>query len=183
MRVLIPVQDSIFGDAITDFIAGHKWQKDAEFKLLSVIEYESYGEMLGDMYCCDVSRSFYDQRVCAATKLLEQYALKLDRAMPGASVEHRVRYGDPKNIILDEADQWQADMIVMGSHARRGMSRFLLGSVSMAVLSHSRCSVVIVKLPQTAPARGARESTRSACVCRSSETIKAVARAPKSSAE
>jgi nucleotide-binding universal stress UspA family protein len=55
--------------------------------------------------------------------------------------------GRPKEAIVDTAEQWPADLIVMGSHGRHGVGRFLLGSVSLSVLSQAPCSVAIVKLP------------------------------------
>jgi nucleotide-binding universal stress UspA family protein len=51
----------------------------------------------------------------------------------------------PKEIILQNAEEWGADLIVCGSHGRRGLSRFLLGSVSEAVASHAKCSVEIIR--------------------------------------
>jgi nucleotide-binding universal stress UspA family protein len=51
----------------------------------------------------------------------------------------------PKELILEEAHKWGADLIVVGSHGRRGVNRFLLGSVSEAVASHARCSVEIAR--------------------------------------
>lgn len=47
----------------------------------------------------------------------------------------------PKKIILDEAKEWKADLIVVGSHGRRGLDRFLLGSTAEAVTMHAHCSV------------------------------------------
>jgi nucleotide-binding universal stress UspA family protein len=55
--------------------------------------------------------------------------------------------GSPKRVILDEAERWGADLIVVGSHGRRGLQRFLLGSVSQAVALHAPCSVEIVRMP------------------------------------
>lgn len=161
MNILIPVQDAIFGDAITDLIAKHKWPSQSQFKLLTVIEYASYGEMLSEGYCCEGSRKLHDEVVSKATALLEEYARKLDNAMPGAFVQHQIQYGQPKDVILHEADVWEADMIVMGSHARKGFSRFMLGSVSSAVMSQSPCSVMIVKLPseQHAPDKGEKTAS------------------------
>jgi nucleotide-binding universal stress UspA family protein len=51
----------------------------------------------------------------------------------------------PAKIILDEADQWDPDLIVVGSHGRHGVGRFLLGSVSEAVAMHAHCSVEVVR--------------------------------------
>jgi hypothetical protein len=48
-------------------------------------------------------------------------------------------------VILDEAERWGADLIVVGSHGYRAWERFLLGSVSQAVVSHAKCSVAVVR--------------------------------------
>jgi nucleotide-binding universal stress UspA family protein len=43
------------------------------------------------------------------------------------------------------ADLWGADLIVVGSHGRRGVDRYLMGSVSEAVALHAHCSVEVVR--------------------------------------
>jgi nucleotide-binding universal stress UspA family protein len=48
-------------------------------------------------------------------------------------------------MIFQEAAEWGADLIVAGSHGRRGASRFLLGSVSEPVAFHAKCSVEIIR--------------------------------------
>jgi nucleotide-binding universal stress UspA family protein len=48
-------------------------------------------------------------------------------------------------VILDEAESWGADLIVVGSHGYRAWERFLLGSVSQSVVSHAKCSVEVVR--------------------------------------
>ena len=53
----------------------------------------------------------------------------------------------PKELILSEAAEWDANLIVVGSHGRRGVNRLLLGSVSEAVALHANCSVEIVRRP------------------------------------
>jgi nucleotide-binding universal stress UspA family protein len=55
--------------------------------------------------------------------------------------------GYPKEAILAEAERWGADLIVVGSHGYRGLTRLWLGSVSQAVASHAGCSVEIVRAP------------------------------------
>ena len=56
-------------------------------------------------------------------------------------VENRV----PHEGILETAVEQGADLIVMGSHGRRGLQRFLLGSVAQRVLSHSQIPVMVVQ--------------------------------------
>jgi len=53
--------------------------------------------------------------------------------------------GDPRIILLDEAKSWGADLVVLGSHGRRGFDRVLLGSVSESVAMHAHCSVEIIR--------------------------------------
>ena len=48
-------------------------------------------------------------------------------------------------MILDEAESWGADLIVLVSHGYGPLKRFLLGSVSQAVVSHAKCSVEVVR--------------------------------------
>jgi nucleotide-binding universal stress UspA family protein len=66
---------------------------------------------------------------------------------PGVSVTSKVAEGHPADTILDEAERWQADLIVVGSHGFGPVKRRLLGSVSQAVALHAPCSVEIVRCP------------------------------------
>jgi nucleotide-binding universal stress UspA family protein len=53
--------------------------------------------------------------------------------------------GDPKAVILDEAAQWPADIIVAGSHGWHGLDRLMMGSVSESVAMHAHCSVEVIR--------------------------------------
>jgi nucleotide-binding universal stress UspA family protein len=53
----------------------------------------------------------------------------------------------PQTIVLNEAAEWGADLIVVGSHGRHGVDRFLLGSVSESIAMHARCSVEVIRKP------------------------------------
>jgi nucleotide-binding universal stress UspA family protein len=56
-----------------------------------------------------------------------------------------VPVGLPQRLILEEAERWDADLIMMGSHGRHGIPRLLIGSVSEAVALHAECSVEVVR--------------------------------------
>lgn len=62
---------------------------------------------------------------------------------------HRV--GDAFSEILSAAEQVHADLIVMGTHGRRGLSRALLGSVAERVVRTSHVPVVTIRTPEKAP--------------------------------
>jgi nucleotide-binding universal stress UspA family protein len=63
----------------------------------------------------------------------------------GRSVEDDCRDGDPATEILAAARETTADLIVMGSHGRTGLTRLVLGSVARNVLQHATCSVLVVR--------------------------------------
>jgi nucleotide-binding universal stress UspA family protein len=60
-------------------------------------------------------------------------------------VATEIRRGDARQEILDSAAEWHSDVIVLGSHGRHGLDRFLLGSVSESVVRHATCSVDVVR--------------------------------------
>ena len=62
-----------------------------------------------------------------------------------ASSTIAVPAASPKELILSEAAEWNAGLIVVGSHGRRGVNRLVLGSVSEAVALHAKCSVEIIR--------------------------------------
>lgn len=65
----------------------------------------------------------------------------------GISVERRLEEGDPPDVILHVAKELPADLIVMGSHGRTGLSRVLMGSTAEQVLRRAPCPVLTVTQP------------------------------------
>jgi len=65
----------------------------------------------------------------------------------GLAAEPFVVEGDPKRVVLHEAERWGADCIFLGARGHSRRERFLLGSVSAAVAARAHCSVEIVRRP------------------------------------
>lgn len=63
----------------------------------------------------------------------------------GVDASFLVWDGDPGDAIVAAADAETADIIVVGSHGRSGVSRFLIGSVSDYVVRHAHCPVMVVR--------------------------------------
>jgi nucleotide-binding universal stress UspA family protein len=63
------------------------------------------------------------------------------------SFEHMLLVGDPAKAIADIAESQHADMIVLGTHGRTGITRFLMGSVAEAVVRKAKCPVLTIKQP------------------------------------
>jgi nucleotide-binding universal stress UspA family protein len=77
----------------------------------------------------------------------EQRTARVKRTLEaaGLSAETAVLEGDPRATIVNEAERWRADLIVMGSHGRTGLKLWLIGSVAGAVVSHAPCSIEVVR--------------------------------------
>jgi nucleotide-binding universal stress UspA family protein len=73
----------------------------------------------------------------------------------GFDAQSEVRSGSPAPTIVAFANEWDADLVIMGSHGRTGVQRLLLGSVARNVLHHASCSVLIVRR-HADPVRGRR---------------------------
>ena len=68
-------------------------------------------------------------------------------ADPKVPFEHRYVAGSPADAIVNTAKSEKVDMIVIGTHGRRGLTRLLLGSVAEAVVRNAPCPVLAVKQP------------------------------------
>lgn len=74
----------------------------------------------------------------------------------GVAAEFTQTSGEPPRLICDTARTWDADLIIVGSRGRKGISELLLGSVSNYVMHHAPCSVLVVHAqePQAASNEG-----------------------------
>jgi len=69
----------------------------------------------------------------------------------GVDFEQRILKGDPAHEIIRLAEREKIDLIVMGTHGRRGLSRLLMGSVAEWVMRRANCPVLTVRLPEITP--------------------------------
>lgn len=85
----------------------------------------------------------------AAQDVIESALVKLktteDKTL---GITSKIIQGSPKQVIVEEAESWGADLIVMSSRGLSTWNRLLLGSVSNSVVHHANCSVEIVRRPQ-----------------------------------
>ena len=136
MKVLIGIEDSEFSYQAARFVARRPWPAGTEVRLVSVVEVHGvagYSEM-------DENNVYQHAR-----QAIDQAVAILQASPNTFTLSTEIVEGNPKHVLLDEAESWGADLIVVGSHGRRGLQRFLLGSVSQAVALHAPCSVEIVR--------------------------------------
>ena len=135
-RVLVATDGSEISMAAAQAIADRPWPERSQFRIVSVEE----------PWLIRPSNAIVNSK--SAEEVLTSAGLKTTATELS---------GKPKEVILEEAKKWNADLIVVGSHGRRGFKRFLLGSVSESVAMNAHCSVVVVRDP-TRSSRKARES-------------------------
>jgi nucleotide-binding universal stress UspA family protein len=150
MKILLAVDGSTFSDAAVEEIASRPWPEGTEVDVLSVSEQPVYpmGEAaaLPSSYYEEMEKIAQEQARAAVDKGVE----RLRSGARSLRVTDSVVAGHPVQEIVDRAERWGADLIVVGSHGYRGFRRLLLGSVSQAVASHAKCSVEIVRSKPTA---------------------------------
>lgn len=114
-------------------------------KLLPV----SYGYGVGPMFVRDYTLIVKQWRADGES-LVEDVGRRLEAA--GFKADTKVEEGEARELILECAKNWKPDTIVLGSHGKSRLDRFLLGSVSEAVARHAPCSVEIVRTQAAAAA-------------------------------
>ncbi len=148
MNILVAIDDSTFSDAAITSVIERTWPEGSKFKLLSVVE-PFHPEYAGwHTNYMPVAVEAQKELVEAAKTLVNEKVKQLTEAFGRQSVLAEVREGYVTDTILEAAKEWPADLIVVGSHGRTGITRLLLGSVSEAVVSQAPCSVEIVKMPK-----------------------------------
>jgi nucleotide-binding universal stress UspA family protein len=120
---------------------------DADSPGLPVRAYHSYYPIL-DTVAWDTYQKRWSNYEEKCLNELRDSAAQLQDA--GITVEFSQTAGDPGRVICDLAQNWSADVIMVGHRGRTGLSEFLLGSVSNYVMHHAPCSVLVVNSPRPA---------------------------------
>lgn len=143
-RILVPVD---FSDCSLDALEHAVMvaqQAKASVMLLHVLEPLSYGLD----FTLSQSRARHLE-VESWTKRLDELASSHQHSH--VSVEYQLRGGLPADSILDSAQTLPCDLIVMGTHGRRGISHTISGSVAEAVLRKAHCPVIAVRSTKFGP--------------------------------
>jgi nucleotide-binding universal stress UspA family protein len=154
MKILLAVDGSECSDAAVAEVARRPWPAGSEIEILSAAE-PAPAIAMPEAYVAPEGyyeriETMHQERAQAA---VDAAATRIRAAHGEVPVRVEVRPGLPKEVILDEAERWPADLVIVGSHGYRGLMRLWLGSVSHAVATHARCSVEIVRCRGAAATR------------------------------
>jgi nucleotide-binding universal stress UspA family protein len=123
--------------------------KPAETSIKIVSVYEKLAPMGTEPFA--VSSEYYHEVEKAAKKQAEAFVAQaadlIKTAFPdsGITIETEAVMGAPDHTIVEIAKDWNADLIIVGSHGHGFWGRMMLGSVSDSIMHHAPCSVMIVR--------------------------------------
>lgn len=144
MKILLAVDGSPYSEDAAEVVAETPWPAATIVRVLNVVEDVIpfatafwYGPRNSLEYV-QWQLSERAEQVCArAVELLRVRGLKTEVVM---------REGDPRSVIVDEAKEWPADLIVLGSQGHSAWN-WLFGSIAQSVITHAPCSVEVVRRP------------------------------------
>jgi nucleotide-binding universal stress UspA family protein len=134
-RILLATEGSTASDAATE----------------RAIDYaKSYGAELEAVAVVDVTDEFHTAAPAAVEKFILKFrdvldALKAKAEAAGVKVKTVIKEGETYEVIRDFAEDEKANLIVLGSHGRKGLSKVLMGSVTEKVIGLTSCPVLVVR--------------------------------------
>jgi nucleotide-binding universal stress UspA family protein len=142
-RILVPIDFSDCSLDALEYAVQVARRSRASIRLFHVLEPVSYGLDFSLLHVAkrEKIREVIGERLSGLAKALAAAQVPTDVELHG---------GLPSDSILDGAKTMPADLIVMGTHGRRGLSHTLSGSVAEAVLRRSSCPVLTVRSPKFA---------------------------------
>jgi nucleotide-binding universal stress UspA family protein len=151
LKILLGTDGSEFSSKAAYSVANRPWPLRSQVRIISVQELL----VPEGVAASSLQYSVYSERsmeeVSEATRKRAEDAVAQARSILGSAplaicdTPQDVPVGDPRTILLDEAKSWEAGLIVVGCHGRRGFDRLLLGSVSESVAMHANCSVEVIR--------------------------------------
>jgi nucleotide-binding universal stress UspA family protein len=147
MKVLLAIDESPYSEQAVNEVAGRSGSADTMVRVLHTVgRFVPPAQELWYDAGGNLNRA-REEIKNISKELTERAADKLRER--GLTIETSVRDGEPGPAIVEEAKEWGADLIVVGSHGYTGLKRLLVGSVSRYVVDHAPCPVEVVHAKQT----------------------------------
>ena len=145
MKVLLAIDGSPFSHAAVSEVAARPWPNGTLVEVLTVIHSAVPMAIDPAFVIAAIHVDQVEAQRPFASALVDAAAEQIRRSAPNVLVTARVLTGPPKDVIVEEAGNWNADLIVMGSHGYGRFRRMILGSVAGAVVANAPCSVQVVR--------------------------------------
>lgn len=146
-RVIIGVDGSPASEQAIYAVGQRVWQNGTEVRLIAVDDAAPPAHVVARLpQAARMIDSYFQTREERVSAMLEWATEEL--TLIGLKTSVLREKGDPKNVLINEAEKWNADSIFVGTRDfKSGFERFRLGSISTAVVTNAHCSVEIVRPP------------------------------------
>lgn len=149
MRILVATDGSPHSEAAIDTVLGRPWPEGTLVRVVTAAPYP-YPLATYQWYMPEYPLAkFEEESKQKAQSIADAAATRLRER--GFTVDVVVRVGDARVEIVMEASDWDADLVIVGSHGYTGLRKLLLGSVAQYVVSHAPCSVEVVRRTEESP--------------------------------
>ena len=149
MKILLAVDGSPCSDTAIAEVARRPWPEGSEVRMIVAVEIPTLpvteAAVLSAQFFEDAEKAARNRAGSVIEDALAKFRAHGNQLLP---VTTAIIGDSPKEAIVEEAERWGADLVVVGSHGYRGFKRYLLGSVSQAVATRAKCSVEIVRANQ-----------------------------------
>ncbi len=148
LKVLLATDGSESSNDAARSIAARPWPAGTEVRVLSAVELilpAGYAFFEPPNFDTPFLESARAEAMKRSQDAIGRAREALDAAGLKSSESISVLMEPARTIILNEAGEWGADLIVVGSHGHHGIDRLLLGSVSESVAMHATCSVEVIR--------------------------------------
>ncbi len=149
MKILLAIDGSEYSQAAIEEIANMLFPPQTEVRIITVFSNSLQTTTSNVGFTGGMLGKYYQEAIATARKSAEDILKDAARAVKAKNTALTVTTtlvdGFPKKAILEEAETYGADLIVVGSQGHNAISRFLLGSVSHFVSLYAHCSVMIVR--------------------------------------
>ena len=150
-RILVPVDGSHTSTLGLQQAVKMARQQDARLRVISIIDdlaiAQNFDANFDTGFLFKELKAAGRRAITNATALLQRHQIKAETALFETTGK---RVAD---VIVRDAAKWKADVIVMGTHGRRGINRLMLGSDAETVLRNAPCPVLMVRSPDKKTAR------------------------------
>jgi nucleotide-binding universal stress UspA family protein len=147
MRVLLAVDGSASSDTARNLVASLAWPEATVIRILAVAEPMSAVVAGLSPYAA----TEFDERPIVGSLETRIHGAAALLARPGRTVETVVLPGRPASVIVEQARELRADLIVVGSRGLGRLRSMLLGSVSAEVVDHAPCAVLVARSASIGP--------------------------------
>jgi nucleotide-binding universal stress UspA family protein len=144
MHMLVPTDGSDCAEGALRAVAARPWPEGTEIRVICVPEVPVLAGAY-PYYPPEVVLEVAAANDAHAREAVQKGASILKKAGLCVMEEVLEPQESPVRGVLGMADMWNADLIVLGSHGRRGFDRYVMGSVSESVALHAHCSVEVVR--------------------------------------